>query len=89
MGDPGGLPSMGSHRVGDDWNDLAAVALYLHEFHISVTEVIWKLNVTISSIVSSVIQGKYKTIIDLPVTLFLYTWNIISYNFYLWFIIFK
>ena len=24
MGDPGGLPSMGSHRVGHDWSDLAA-----------------------------------------------------------------
>ena len=25
-GEPGGLLSMGSHRVGHDWNDLAAVA---------------------------------------------------------------
>ena len=25
MGEPGGLPSMGSHRVGHDWGDLAAV----------------------------------------------------------------
>ena len=25
-GEPGGRPSMGSHRVGHDWNDLAAVA---------------------------------------------------------------
>ena len=25
-GEPGGLPSMGSHRVGHDWRDLAAVA---------------------------------------------------------------
>ena len=24
MGEPGGLPSMGSHRVGYDWSDLAA-----------------------------------------------------------------
>ena len=23
-GEPGGLPSMGSHRVGHDWGDLAA-----------------------------------------------------------------
>ena len=32
MGEPDGLPSMGSHRVGHDWSDLAAVAaatLYL------------------------------------------------------------
>ena len=25
---PGGLPSMGSHRVGHDWSDLAAAAAY-------------------------------------------------------------
>ena len=26
--EPGGLPSMGSHRVGQDWSDLAAAAAY-------------------------------------------------------------
>ena len=26
MEEPGGLPSMGSHRVGDNWSDLAAAA---------------------------------------------------------------
>ena len=26
-GEPGGLPSMGSHRVGHDWIDLAAAAV--------------------------------------------------------------
>ena len=26
MGKPGGLPSLGSHRVGHDWGDLAAAA---------------------------------------------------------------
>ena len=25
--EPGGLPSMGSHRVGHDWRDLAAAAV--------------------------------------------------------------
>ena len=28
MVEPGGLPSMGSHRVGHDWSDLAAAAGY-------------------------------------------------------------
>ena len=28
-GEPGGLPSMGSHRVGHDWSDLAAAAVYI------------------------------------------------------------
>ena len=27
-GEPGGLTSMGSHRVGHDWSDLAAAAVY-------------------------------------------------------------
>ena len=30
-GEPGGLPSMGSHRVGHDWSDLAAAAERLRE----------------------------------------------------------
>ena len=28
-GEPGGLPSMGSHRVGHDWSDLAAGAAFI------------------------------------------------------------
>ena len=28
-GKPGGLPSMGSHRVGHDWSDLAAAYIYI------------------------------------------------------------
>ena len=27
MGEPGGLPSMGSHRVGNDWSNLAAAEI--------------------------------------------------------------
>ena len=34
MGESGGLPSMGSHRVGHDWSDLAAVIYFL--FHSSL-----------------------------------------------------
>ena len=29
MGEPGGLQSMGSHRVGHNWSDLAAAAEYI------------------------------------------------------------
>ena len=35
MGEPDGLPSMGSHRVGHDWSDLAAAVaavLFLENF---------------------------------------------------------
>ena len=36
MGKPGGLPSMGSHRVGHDWSDLAAAAISVPVFLLSV-----------------------------------------------------
>ena len=41
MGEPGRLPSMGSHRVGHDWSDLAAAAAgtsiyYYHSLYLSV-----------------------------------------------------
>ena len=32
-GEPGGLPSMGPHRVGHDWSDLAAAAAALTPHH--------------------------------------------------------
>ena len=34
MGEPGGLPSMGSHRVGQDWRDWAAAAAVFQCTHI-------------------------------------------------------
>ena len=43
MAEPGGLPSVGSHRVGHDWSDLAAAAGELHKpinwyFHRNFTD---------------------------------------------------
>ena len=35
MAEPGGLPSMGSHRVGHDWSDLAAAAAVYTFLHLS------------------------------------------------------
>ena len=35
--EPGGLPSMGSHRVGHDWSDLAAAAATAVGFHCGST----------------------------------------------------
>ena len=32
-GEPGGLPSTGSYRVGRDWGDLAAAAALLLDHH--------------------------------------------------------
>ena len=34
MGEPGGLPSMGLHRVGHDWSDLEAVAVLHYSLYI-------------------------------------------------------
>ena len=39
MGEPGGLPSMGSHRVGHDWSDLAAAAAEISLWIVSVVSV--------------------------------------------------
>ena len=36
-GEPGGLPSMGSHRVGHDWSDLAAAAATFTENYFQAT----------------------------------------------------
>ena len=33
--EPGGLPSMGSHRIGHDWSDLAAAAATDHLLSLS------------------------------------------------------
>ena len=33
MGEPGGLPSMGSHRVGHNWSDLAAADWMRYRFY--------------------------------------------------------
>ena len=44
MGKPGGLPSMGSHRVGHDWSGLAAAAAQYRDFqHDSSENVSWML----------------------------------------------
>ena len=44
MGEPGGLPSMGSHRVGHDWSDLAAVCLSLEEKMATWSSIlVWKI----------------------------------------------
>ena len=43
MGEPGGLPSMGLHRVRHDWSDLAAAAALVHLYTISHYSILlWK-----------------------------------------------
>ena len=45
--EPGGLPSMGSHRVGHDWSDLAAAWWWAHLFLMLVLEGLIDLHRTI------------------------------------------
>ena len=42
-GEPGGLPSVGSHRVGHDWSDLAAAAAAACNLHHSLTHYFWSM----------------------------------------------
>ena len=46
MGEPGGLPSMGSHRVGHDWRDLAAAAILKLDLILLVIPILF-LNFTV------------------------------------------
>ena len=49
-GEPGGLPSVGLHRVGHDWSDLAAAAAVT--FHIQTER--WQTDIDFHSIFESV-----------------------------------
>ena len=40
-GEPGGLPSLGSHRVGHDWGDLAAAAAAVQFSHSVMSYSLW------------------------------------------------
>ena len=42
--EPGGLPSMGSHRVGHDWSDLVAVASAAMSHQGTQMSALWVLN---------------------------------------------
>ena len=38
MGEPGGLPSIGSHKVGHDWSDLAAAAAHASKVMLKILQ---------------------------------------------------
>ena len=43
MREPGGLPSMGLHRLGHDWSDLAVAAAATHEWASQVAQIVKNL----------------------------------------------
>jgi len=60
MGEPGGLLSMGSHRVGHNWSDLAAAAACLDltgVWTVSEWEYCWNL-VSVQSCFSHIFQSQ-------------------------------
>ena len=48
-GKPGGLPSIGSHRVGHDWGDLAVAAAVTNENYIYLRCTTWCFGIHIDS----------------------------------------
>ena len=42
-GEPGGLPSMGSHRVGHNWSDLAAAAIVKYTMDLVASRLVFPL----------------------------------------------
>jgi len=64
MGEPGGLPSMGSHRVRHDWSDLAAAMIF---FRIDWFDVL-----SIQGTLKSLLQHQFKSI-NFSVLSFLYS----------------
>ena len=55
-GEPGGLQSMGSHRVGHDWSDLAAAASTSYERNHTIFVLLWLVYYTWCLQDSSVLQ---------------------------------
>ena len=47
-GEPGGLPSMGSHKVGQDWSDLAAAAELINQLEKEIYIYFVAINVVIA-----------------------------------------
>ena len=45
--EPGGLPSMGSHRVGHDWSNLAAAAAAAAAYHYVTISILSGLNTSV------------------------------------------
>ena len=59
MEEPGGLPSMGSHRVGQDWSDLAAAAAFIERTDAEAeTPILWPPDVKNSLIWKDPDAGK-------------------------------
>ena len=52
MEEPGGLPSMGSHRVGHDWSDLAAAAATVSYIVNSIINTVYSVFTILQAVLS-------------------------------------
>ena len=69
MGEPGRLPSMGSHRVGHDWSDLAAAAVLIILLFATFPIMISKRMVIIRGCINGFIEfGSWKCQMDYILT---------------------
>ena len=63
-GEPGGLPSMGSHRVGHDWSNLAAAAASPHAFNFTADNQLHLITESIMGILRSNLTNVIEIIIN-------------------------
>ena len=74
-GEPGGLPSMGSHRVGHDWRDLApAAAAAVLSYTVSVE------NSSIAKVIFPPCSGSFQNFLFAFLTI---CWCVLNVNFFL------
>ena len=69
MGEPGGLPSMGSHRLGHDWSDLAAAAAVL--WALLIFQICWHTECSTLTTSSFRIWDSSAGILSCPLALFI------------------
>ena len=56
-GEPGGLPSMGSHTVGHDWSDLKAAALTRDVRARDIQIHVWRYLITIENVTKAITRS--------------------------------
>ena len=78
-GEPGGLPSMGSHRVGHDWSNLAAAAAGAKKKKKKPAHVYWRSNRSWYSFKEKVLKKFLPLVRHKPWCPSSFTWSIKRY----------
>ena len=80
-GEPGGLPSLGSHRVGHDWSDLAAAAAVSRALFFFPEKQKKKIRIFRRCFGVNFIQQLLLEILEYLGTIF---WVLVKYRLYFW-----